>query len=151
MNNRAESEILIKLELPADYKYLNILGSLINGILERIEDLEEPENLAYGLQLAVHEICTNIVGHAYEEKPGYRIWLEFRLLNEPLRILVKVSDTGKEFQSDIETAPDLENAQVHGYGLFLVEQLTDSFEYRRDGLYNRWTIEKALTISKKDI
>ncbi|NWJ44446.1 MAG: ATP-binding protein [Chloroflexi bacterium] len=151
MNNKQDPGILIKLELPADYKYLNLLGAVLNGILERIEDLEEPETLAYSLQLAIHEICTNVVGHAYEEKPGYRIWLEFRVISEPLSISVEITDTGKAFQSNVKRTPDLENAQVHGYGLFLVEQLTDSFEYRRDGIYNRWTIEKILPLSKKEI
>lgn len=58
---------IIQLELPATYKYLNVLGVCLESVINRIDDLAQSEKTSYTIQLAVQEICTNIINHAYSK------------------------------------------------------------------------------------
>jgi serine/threonine-protein kinase RsbW len=140
-----ELEQLIKLELPACYKYLNLLGATLGGILERVDNLAEPDVQAYNLSLAVHEICTNIIDHSYLGESSNRIWLEFRVEGQPSRLVIDLKDSGLEFNPLEEKEPDLENGQIHGYGLFLVHQLVDNLTYKRQNNFNQWQLVKNLS------
>jgi serine/threonine-protein kinase RsbW len=70
------------------------------------------------LRLAVTEACTNVVRHAYHDRPG-RIEVLARPEADALQVIV--SDTG----SGIVASPD---AAGPGYGLGLIEVLADRLE-----------------------
>jgi serine/threonine-protein kinase RsbW len=134
----------IGLDLPASYKYLNALGACVQAVLEQVEGLPEPEITTYNIQLAVHEICTNIVGHAYQGMMGGRIAIAMSVTPDPLRLIVELRDTGRAFDPSSAAEPDLENAQIHGYGLFLVQSLMDDVSYEALPNGNRWRLIKNL-------
>jgi serine/threonine-protein kinase RsbW len=134
----------IRLDLPASFKYLNVLGPCIQALLEHADGLPEPEISAYNLQLAVHEVCTNIVDHAYADQPAGRIAIAFTLAAEPRRLIVELRDTGRTFDPTEVPDPDLSNAQVRGYGLFLVQSLMDDVCYRPSPSGNCWRLIKNL-------
>jgi serine/threonine-protein kinase RsbW len=134
---------MILLELPANYKYLNIIGACIAAILEREEDLQEQEILRASLELAIHEACTNIVEHAYSGISG-RIKLVLVILDDPRRLEVKIHDTGKSFSFDAIKIPNVEEVQVRGYGLFLIHQLVDEVNYLPGLKDNMWRLVKNL-------
>jgi serine/threonine-protein kinase RsbW len=134
----------IRLDLPANYQYLNALGPCIRAMLEHVEGLADLEISAYNIQLAVHEICTNIIGHAYADRPAGRIAITLTLASAPARLLVELRDTGRSFDPRAIPAPDLEAAQVHGYGLFLVHTLMDDVSYDPQPGGNRWRLVKLL-------
>lgn len=119
---------VIRLDLPATYKYLNVLDTFTT-VLERADGLQDPTSLAYNVQLAVHEICTNIVGHAYSEKSSGRIKIELTLQKDPPVLIVDLYDTGRAVNLEDIRDPNLEQAQVRGYGLFLVRQLMDEVTF----------------------
>ncbi len=132
----------IHLELPSSFKYLRLLAETISAILSTMEDIPDHEQVVYGVQLAVHEACANIVEHAYgEDHPEGRIHVTFNIADSPRRLLIELFDTGVSFNESQAKPPDLNEPQVGGYGLFLIHQLMDEVHYeaRQDGNYLRLT------------
>ncbi len=133
------------LDIPATLKYLHLVGSCLDGILTQENDLSEPEILSNDVQLAVQEICTNIVRHAYScEQSETRITVEILMQEQPKRLTVDLFDTGRVFDASKVQEPDLENGQIHGYGLFLVKNLMDDVSYCRHDERNCWHLVKNL-------
>lgn len=134
----------IKLEIPAEHKHLNIIGACLTALLERVDHLNDREMLAYNLELALHETCTNIVEHAYSEQIG-RIQIAMSIASTPQRqLVIDLFDTGRSFVIENAESPDLDNAQVHGYGLYLMRQLLDEVIYNTEKEHNHWRLIKNL-------
>jgi serine/threonine-protein kinase RsbW len=137
---------VIRLDLPARYTYLHILSDCIADMLRQIEGVDDPEMLTYNVQLAAHEACTNIVGHAYanSQTGSERIQISLALHPQPLRLEIELRDSGKPFNPDAVPSPDLEQAQIHGYGLFLMRNLMDTVTYTAQTGDNHWCLVKNL-------
>jgi serine/threonine-protein kinase RsbW len=134
----------IRLDLPATHKYLNVLGACIAEVLTRMEGLVEPNAAVYNIQLAVHEACTNIVEHAYAGQSNGRIKVALQLAAQPRALIVDLYDSGSSFDIASAREPDLDNAQVHGYGLFLIRSLMDEMTYTAQPGQNHWHLVKHL-------
>lgn len=144
-NRTAMSEDdVIRLDLPATHKYLNVLGAGVTEMLARVEGLDDSAMVAYNVQLAIHEICVNIVNHAYDGTGHGRIGITLGWEPEARRLTVDLDDTGRSFDIATVPDPDLEQVQVHGYGLFLVREFMDTVEYRAGPGGNRWHLSKNL-------
>lgn len=137
-------DTVIRLDLPATYAYLSVLGACITAFMARVEGLAEPDVMAYNIQLAVDEIFANIVGHAYAGVVNGRVAIEVAVVNEPRQIVIDLHDKGISFDPTTVPHPDLEDGQVHGYGLFLVEQLMDKVIYQPGTGDNYWRLIKNL-------
>jgi len=133
----------VRLELPAIHKYLNVIGSCIHAMLDREQSLAERDSLFYNIELAVHEACTNIVEHAYAGITG-QIELAFTLTEDPRQFVIELHDRGQSFNLADVVAPNLEQPQTNGYGLFLVHQLMDEVTYYPEPGNNRWRLVKKL-------
>lgn len=142
-DSNMKSEI-VRLELPANHKYLNILGVCITALVERVQGLTDPKVTAYNLDLAAHEACTNIVRHAYADQPQGRIEAVITLEKTPARLTLDLYDTGKAFDATHTKKPNLDEPQVHGYGLFLMEELLDDIVYDTSIGKNHWRLVKNL-------
>lgn len=142
MDPISESDV-IRLELPATYKYLSVLEACISAMLERVESIPERNTLSYNITLAVHETCTNIVEHAYAERAG-TIKAILSLADEPRRLVIDLYDTGRSFSMPKVQPPNLEEVQTNGYGLFLIHELMDEVSYRPQSGDNRWRLVKNL-------
>ena len=90
---------------------------------------------AYAIQLAVEEVCTNIVTHGYANREPGPMNLEFWLINaagqRSLQILIR--DEAPNFDPDSAPEPDinaeLEDRRIGGLGWFLIKNLMDEFDY----------------------
>lgn len=140
----AQQVPIIRLELPAALRYLQIISACLAALLEQIESITERSAVSYNVQLAVHEVCTNIVKHAYAGRGDGRIALEVFVNGAARQLTVDVYDTGGLFDASQAAEPDLDEPQVHGYGLFLARQLVDAVQYERIGERNHWHLSKAL-------
>lgn len=103
--------------------------------VERIcREASVPEKAVGQLQLAVDEVCTNLVLYAYKEADGG----EIRVAVEPgeSEVVVTITDWGAPFHPDEAPAPDLSSdwrtRRVGGLGWHLVRQVTDRLEYAAD-------------------
>ena len=134
---------IFRFDLPGKYKYLNIVGAALEAIIQHMDDLATPAATIYNVQLAVHEICNNIIEHAYGHEEG-QIKLVFCLEYASRRFVVDLYDTGRVF--DLSTVPELNLAepQEEGYGLFLVRQLMDEVIYEPQLENNHWRLVKNL-------
>lgn len=135
---------VIRLDLPARHAYLHLLSDTIAEILRQTGTADEA--LVYNVQLAAHEVCTNIVSHAYRNRRDGegRIAITLALHPQPLRLEIELQDTGESFDPELVPQPNLSEAQIHGYGLFLIRHLMDRVSYttRPDG--NHWHLVKRL-------
>jgi serine/threonine-protein kinase RsbW len=116
----------------------------LTASMELVEQASEEAGLstkaAYGLQLAVDELVTNVVTHAYEEK-GITGQVGLHLEITPETLTLAIEDTGELYDPRTRVTPDLdkplEERQVGGLGIFLAMKSVDEFRYERDGNKNR--------------
>lgn len=77
----------------------------------------------FGLQVAVGEICSNSIKHAYAGLGGRPIHVSVRRSDE--RLVIEVRDFGKKFDPGSYRPPDLEAVPESGIGLHLARQYVD--------------------------
>lgn len=100
---------------------------------------------AYGLQLAVDELVTNVVTHAYAERGRTGpVILEAEI--EPAQLRIVLEDTGEPYDPTRQAPPSdldkpLEERNIGGLGIFLVRKSVDRLVYERRGDRNRITLE----------
>lgn len=134
----------IRLELPAAHKYLGVLSACLAELLAHVEGMAESADVTFHVQLAVQEICTNIVEHAYAGQPDGRIASTLILAPEPRQLIVDLLDAGRSF--DPAAVPDLDLSEAHegGYGLMLARSVMDEVVYSREADQNHWRLVKKL-------
>jgi serine/threonine-protein kinase RsbW len=135
----------IWLDIPAAAAYLHLLSECIAELVERAPDVPEVEHTSYSVQLAAQEIGSNIVRHAYAgvEADG-RIIAQLSVEPSPRRIVIELRDSGIAFDLGEVAEPNLSEASVHGYGLFLARTLLDELRYEARPGENRWRLVKHL-------
>lgn len=102
---------------------------------------------AYAVNLALDEILTNTISYGYADDEQHQIEISVRPEAEAL-VIVIVDDSAAFDLSNAPT-PDvgasLEERPLGGLGLFLVHQMMDSVEYRREEGRNVVTLKKNKT------
>lgn len=136
---------VIHFDVPATHQYLNVIGVCLEALVSRMSNVSEPKVVAYAVQLAAQEICANIVDHAYVGRPDGRIALTITVDTQPQRITLEIVDTGTTFDPADVAEPNLDDVQVRGYGLFLVNELMDKVVYEPLPDHNRWRLVKHIT------
>jgi len=130
---------IVELDLPATYRYLNVLGECIEAML--------PADSATtnALQLAAHETCTNIIDHAYAAADGR---IEATLTHDPKQqtFLVETRDFGgNTFDLSLipdrfdPTAPAMRSPLLTGSALlFISATLVNAGNYLFNLMLGRW-------------
>ena len=132
-----------RIALPARYNYLLVISATIEAILTRMEGAKPGADTIYQLQLAAHELCNNVIEHAYGHETG-QLDVVITLDHQPPRFIFDLYDTGGPFDATAVVEPDLDQPQVGGYGLFLARQLSDELHYERVDARNHWRLIKTL-------
>lgn len=147
----------VKLDIPARHEALALLGTAVSAFVALVGG---DEMLAYGVQLAVHEACANVIDHAYTTPNGAENRVRVRLTGEPGQIMAELADNGRTLQlaqlpgewepvnAPAETAyhlraiaePGLE--QDRGRGLYLMRQLLDEVVYLPGEAQNVWRLTR---------
>jgi sigma-B regulation protein RsbU (phosphoserine phosphatase) len=132
---------------PADTKYLIEISNEITSTCRQLPALpsgSKANDFIYLIELAISEICTNIIQHAYGGQKG-QITGRITLLQHG--VYLDFYDTGVSF--DPSTIPE-PNANPHqlmegGYGLHIVRQIMDVVTYsRHPERGNHWHLEKFI-------
>jgi serine/threonine-protein kinase RsbW len=137
---------LVRLDLPARHLYLRLLSDCIAELLKLVDGIVDAETMVYNIQLAAHESCTNIINHAYGGNDQGRIEIALTLDFEQPQLEIELHDTGLPFDWNTYNSPDLSEAQIHGYGLFIMQNLMDKVSYTSLPGRNRWHLVKNLPI-----
>ena len=143
MNKPSLTADVIKIDVPADFRFLSLIRSCLNALFDIVDDESPHKALAHNVELAVYEVCTNIVQHAYAGING-RILLNFSLDRTGKKITVSTEDTGRSFDLTGSNVQLPEPGSERGYGLFLVHQLVDDVHYRSESGTNVWRLTKRL-------
>ena len=104
------------------------------------------QHVAYAVNLAIDEILTNTISYGYEDDERHQIEIIVRL--EEQSLVVVIVDDSMPF--DLGLAPErdldlsLEDTALGGLGLYLVHQMMDSVDYRREEGCNVVTLIKKV-------
>ncbi len=131
----------IEFTIPAEYQNLEKISTTIDKIINRVKFAEDPEQTIYTIKLAVHEICNNIIEHAYQEQGG-SIRIKLTVDEIAQQFITDLYDAGSAFDPSTVAMPDLSTPQEAGYGLFLARELMDEVHYTRQGDENHWQLVK---------
>ena len=142
----------------------------ITQFIEQIgEQINLPATWVMNLNLALEEAVSNVIFYAYgrEEIPlqifegvdaaGGRGSLKSEDKNETIEIIaylldnelvLTLTDSGDEFDPTLKAAPDLtlsaEERPIGGLGIFLIRQIMDKVEYKRENGKNILTLSKKI-------
>ena len=90
--------------------------------------------VVFKLNLALDEVVTNIISHAYDDADDHQIAIRVALDGEG--VLVRVEDDGRAFNPLDAPRPDLgldlANRAIGGLGVHIVRSVMDALEYRRE-------------------
>lgn len=128
------------LTIKADLQYLADVGAAIKALFTNVAITDEA---LYNIELSVHEVCTNIIEHAYEYDTSAEIDIMLTLQDDT-QFRAVLQDTGKTFDPNAVSQPNFDALQEGGLGLFLVHQLMHDVQYQHDGKYNIWHLAKEL-------
>lgn len=138
------------IRIDATFEGLRIIDGPIDTFVE--DAGVDDASIAYNVKLAVHEICTNIVEHAYQfaQNEQIDVWMHFQ--ERPAACLtVTLRDSGRPFRNrpDAPSEPSslLDDHGEGGYGLFLANALMDDVEYRHIDGHNEWRLKKNILSS----
>jgi len=111
-----------------------------------------PYEVAFGLDLAVHEAVENVVRHGAGAERGRNARLRLRLRSDGRRVEVVLEDDGTAFDPRAVPAPPLphriEDVVPGTQGIHLMRHFTDEIRYRREGGRNVLTLVRALAPRK---
>lgn len=137
----------ITLSYPADIQYLTNIAADITQSCRQLPTLPNGPNaddFIYLIELAISEICTNIIQHAYAGRPG-EIDASITLLNNGIQL--DFYDQGASFDPSSVPQPNSDPHQLveGGYGLHIVRQIMDVVSYEHDPERgNHWHLIKFL-------
>lgn len=132
---------------PADIDYLSEISRQISATCRELPMLpsgSRGDDFIYLIELAISEICTNIIKHAYAGKKG-NISGQVTLLNNG--VALDFYDQGSSFDPNAvpEPSPDPHELNEGGYGLHIVRQIMDVVSYENQpGQGNHWHLIKFL-------
>ncbi len=137
---------------PANIDYLSQISQQITDTCKELSALPSGpsgEDFIYLIELAISEICTNIVKHAYVDKAG-NITGQVTLLNNGVQL--DFFDQGEGFDPNTVPEPvsDPNNLVEGGYGLHIVRKIMDVVSYEsHPDKGNHWHLIKFLPPSQK--
>jgi serine/threonine-protein kinase RsbW len=103
------------------------------------------EDVTGGCELALHELLTNLVDHAYNGAEDQIITILLSL--EHGKLVMQTIDNGSpaSVQMDDISMPDPDELAEGGYGLALIQMLIDSVSYQSTQGQNTWTLVKNIS------
>ena len=120
----------------------------IAGVAAQVDEFCAAHQLmpgtAYAVNLAVDEILTTTIGYGYDDDERHQIEIIVSLEADSLAVVI-VDDS---MPFDLGLAPErdldlsLEDTPLAGLGLYLVHQMMDSVDYRREEGCNIVTLIK---------
>ena len=121
------------------------MDAVLDFVRAHIEDC--PPKIKNKIAIAVDEVFSNIAHYAYRSNcPEARDVTVRVMAGDPITIAFE--DSGAPYDPLAKDDPDIslsaEERDIGGLGIFMVKNIMDSVEYRREGNKNILTIKKEL-------
>lgn len=108
------------------------------GMIQEVNDILEsrtvPPQAVYKVNLALEEILTNVSKYGYDDGLEHEINIRIELRDN--EVFMRCEDDGRYFDPLAMPRPDFTSSILErdpgGLGLFLVRDMVDSMDYRRD-------------------
>jgi anti-sigma regulatory factor (Ser/Thr protein kinase) len=167
VDDNSEPSDVVQIDIPADVRFLGLVRScVLESLRLDAPDGHDPQ-LPDMVALAVHEVCTNQIAHAYRGRGGGRLCVTVTVSGAPRSIVVETLDTGSAIDLQRHaalarwTAPDSADETTvafsqlpvpgpsteGGYGLYLITTIMDEVTYSTAPTSNRWRLVKRLAVS----
>ena len=136
----------VELLLNGSMDYLRLVWQTGEALIEPLAFREDPEGTRYNVLLALQEMVTNVLRHAYLGDEANPISLEFEV--DDHRFCVVLKDRGEAFNplehklspQELEDMPE----QVGGYGIMIATMVMDEVSYERKDGWNMLTMSKRV-------
>jgi len=128
-------------ELIIEAKVENI-DEVLGFVSEHLDDC--PFKIQNQIEISVDELFSNIARYAYNPVTGGAV---VRIAVDDV-VTIEFEDDGIAYNPLSKEDPDVtlpeEEREIGGLGIFMVKNMMDSVEYRREGHKNILTIKKSL-------
>jgi anti-sigma regulatory factor (Ser/Thr protein kinase) len=129
----------IKFRVPSDPRYLCVVRGAV-GRLAAVIGWDESECRA--IALAVDEALTNVIRHAYHDRPDGLMELECRETSDGLEI--SLLDNGEAPDRSRICAREIDCDKPGGMGTHIIKQVMDRVAYEESPEGNRFVATKKL-------
>jgi serine/threonine-protein kinase RsbW len=128
-----------KIIIPATYKDIRIPAERLRVLLNNAGQTEDVIN---GCELALQELLTNLIDHAYGGDAGGLITVSISCAAD--QILIETNDNGNPAKVDLNKVemPDPTELAEGGYGLAIIRSLMDEVNYKIKNGMNTWQLIK---------
>lgn len=129
------------LTVPANFRDIRVACEQLRALLIQNNASPEDVNLC---ELALQELLTNLVEHAYKENPSGQIAVTFNY--RPGQIKIETKDSGNEAKVDLSVVamPDPSELAEGGYGLAIIQSVMDEVTHTYENGWNHWQLIKKL-------
>lgn len=123
---------------------LDALGEIERALTEFGAEHEWPDDLLFHVQLTLDELATNVINHGYGAG-GHSFQITIK--SNPEAVQIELVDEARPFDP-LQDAPQpaidagVHERKVGGLGVYIVKELMDEMEYRREGGKNRLILVK---------
>jgi phosphoserine phosphatase RsbU/P len=118
-----------KMTFSSDLKELSGIRQFVRNFCRTIPEPLLGENRISLIELAVTEVATNIIRHAYSGQSDATVQVAARLFPEML--FIEFVDKGKGFSPETIPQPEFNGSREGGFGLYIVSQIVDDVVYSR--------------------
>ena len=136
--NPGMKTLTIKSELAELERMRNFLKEYLDGL--KISDKDY-----FKIELALLEICVNIIRYAYPQSNGD---IQIKVWRDEGKMYIEIRDKGVPFDPRKLESPDIDDIirkeETGGLGVFLSRSLMDGFDYKRENDHNVLTIYKDI-------
>jgi serine/threonine-protein kinase RsbW len=133
-------KVIIK--LPALLQNLVLMDEPITRLLLQHEEFQIDEAEIYNVRLAVQELCSNIIRHAYQGQRG-TVTLTLEMNPTTGWFTVLTQDKGKHhFDWDGSPPPNLDEPPEPERGIWLIRELMDEMSYDPLPTGSQWRLAK---------
>ncbi|MCJ7615938.1 MAG: ATP-binding protein, partial [Desulfobacterales bacterium] len=119
-----------ELEINSELKELKRVRAFVREFCENMPETLINRNRINLIELAVTEVTSNIIKHAYNKRDDKQIIINAKASNEEIALLF--CDWGKEFDPKSVPPPLFDGSQEGGFGLYIIAHTVDEVEYSRN-------------------
>ncbi len=125
-----KKDIEVDIKVPNQTRYLSLIGRIGEDIAKELDRYDgDRETLAYHINLVLTEAMANAIKYANSRDSDRLVHILINISEDEL--VIKVFDKGQGFDINAIPAPDFEQLQDRGRGIFLIRSLMDSVNYKK--------------------